>query len=154
MRRFFAAVTAIWCLGLALAVVPVGVAQAGPMVPASPAASKPEPYTSPSVTRHLQPFAAPTCASGHLCAYTVASNVAGSNVYYYFDFYKCYTYNVLYWHSYNTNAQVLDHQTGNVTTTFYGASGNVLQTVKPKSNLQDILLLKGGWDSVYSIRVC
>ena len=154
MRRFLTAAVIACLIGGGLAVVPVGAAEATRDSRAAAAAATPEPYTSPAVTRHVDSGGPTNCPSGYLCAYGVLSNSV-PNRYYYFNFYSCRTYSLRYWLSYGTDdAGVLDHQTGNVTTTLYGASGNVLQTIKPKPFFQTVLLNHGGWDSVYSIKVC
>ena len=90
------------------------------------------------------------CSTGYLCAYLAQ---APNNGWYVFKFYTCQRY---YLNDFvDEIGDVVDDQTGGVTTTYYGASGNVLQTMKPApGQWQFVMNQRGGWDPVYSIEVC
>lgn len=117
-------------------------------------ATAPPPSTSPTVAPVFVGVAFPNqCSSGYLCAF-VAYNYGWAE----FKFYRCGVYNLSYWYDPgpgSSSSFVVDDQTGGVTTTYYGQSGNVLQTMKPNpGNFQYVLNGRGGWNPVYSIRVC
>lgn len=123
-------------------------------------ASIPEPYTSPGITPvWVGSIAASTeCASGYLCAFVPGNANPGG--WWEFKFYNCGVYNLSYWHDPYPGGSsfVVDDQTGGVTTSYYSGSngtGSVLQTMTPQYRaFQDVLPHGGGWNPVYSIRVC
>lgn len=94
------------------------------------------------------------CSSGYLCAFVPTA----PNGWYEFKFYYCQRYYLTNFFddtSAGINSPVIDDQSSGTTTTYYGASGNVLQTMRPSANkFQDVMFNKGGWNPVYSIKVC
>ncbi|MFD3582006.1 hypothetical protein [Streptomyces sp. NPDC058683] len=102
------------------------------------------PTTSPAVsTTHVAPGGTAPCASGNLCAVVWDPTTSDYKVFY---FYTCNRYSLSYWNGGGTYA---DHQTGGVTSYFYGQSGNVLATVTP-----DPATYSFDWTPVWSIRNC
>ncbi len=139
---------------------------AGSLIASSGAyAAIPDPGTSPGVQRiYIGGDAYPAqCSSGYLCAY-VSKNSGDHDGWYEFKFINCGVYNLSYWHDYSIlgDSFVIDDQTGNVTTTYYGGyngTGKVWQTMKPKANQFQDILPQGdgatlGWNPISSIRVC
>ncbi len=86
--------------------------------------------------------------TSHLCAYVY------NDGWYEFNFYYCKRYSLRDFIdlSSNTNASlVMDDQTPGAKTTFYGKTGNVLETVVAPNEFFAVLPGKGGWNPVYSI---
>jgi hypothetical protein len=112
----------------------------------------PPPSTSPVVvpTRNPEMPKSYQCATGYLCAYV------HNGWWYDFNFYYCKLYSLREFVDLSPDTDtslVLDYQTPGTTTTFYGKTGNVLQTVVAPSNFY-VLPGKGGWNPVYSIKIC
>lgn len=118
-------------------------------------AATPAPSTTPSVTRIWRGTSTgpSQCSTGYLCAY-----VPYNGGYYEFKFYYCGVYSLHYWHdpsALTTESFVYDDQTGNPRTVYYGSTGNVLlNMITEPGLLQWVLQAQGGWNPVYSIRVC
>ncbi len=126
-------------------------------------ASTPNPGTSPGVQRTwVTSSGTDQCSSGYLCAYVDPNDGRYGEGWFLFKFVHCGVYNLSYWHDYSivNDSFVIDDQTGNVTTTYYGGyngTGKVWQTMKPKANdFQDVNLrgTPNGWNPISSIRVC
>ncbi|GAA1411347.1 hypothetical protein GCM10009639_62920 [Kitasatospora putterlickiae] len=105
--------------------------------------------TSPGISpwapsRTLAPGAPASCPSGSLC---VAAWDANADAWKVFDLDACNRYYLSYW---NGTGWYVDNQTGSVTSTFYGQTGNTVKSFKP-----DYPTLHGAdWDPVWSIRNC
>ena len=130
--------------------------QAAPVHLTATTATYPAPSTSPSLPVGLigpqikQYF----CDPEYLCAFI---DTAPSG-YYRIEFYRCQRYSLAQFidpSATGTDSVVIDDQSAGTTTVFYGKSGNVLQTMHPiNDEFQSVLLNKGGWNPVYSIKVC
>jgi hypothetical protein len=114
----------------------------------------PKPSTSPSITPIVVFFpSANTCSSGFLCAYVPT---APNGDWWEFKFFHCQRYSLSnFFDDGFDDSLAIDDQTGGVTTTYFGQSGNVRQTMKPAAGrLQHVLPGTGGWDPIFSIQVC
>jgi hypothetical protein len=155
------AAIAVTLLGVAPTAAPQAQA-ATPNLATAPVAltTTPEPTTSPApVSRTWVTFVGPElCSSGYLCAFVQSNDPAKRYTgWWRFKFYKCADYSLNYWHDYDggQSSEIVDAQTGSVTTTLFGSTGNTLQTFKPHPTyIQEVLLNKGGWNPVYKIRSC
>jgi len=154
-----AAVALATTLSIAVMAPSAGAATTTPSSPgvrvhsiAAPAITKPS--TSPSITAvNVVVASTSQCSSGFLCAY-VPTGPGGT--WWEFKFFHCLRYSLSnFFDSGFDESIVIDDQTGGVTTTYFGQSGNVLQTMKPAAGrFQSVLPGRGGWDPVFSIKVC
>ena len=110
----------------------MGVAAVAPGI--SPAAAS---------VRHGSPGDPINCGSGDLCPF-VWDPV--SNDWLVFYLYQCHTYALSNWHGVGG---YVDSQTGDVTSTFYGQSHNVLASFKPSPGEHSY-----DWDPVWYIQNC
>lgn len=127
---------------------PISVASA----PEVTAASPPPPSTSPVVepTWNAEMPKEYNCSTYHLCAYV------HNGWWYEFNFYYCKRYSLSEFVDLSPDTStslVMDYQTPGTKTIFYGKTGNVLETVVAPSEFY-VLPGKGGWNPVYSIKIC
>ncbi|MFI6502157.1 hypothetical protein [Nonomuraea typhae] len=94
-------------------------------------------------TSHGDPGGTWVCESGWLCTIVWDYSVGRWKL---FDLFRCNRYGLSNWEN---TGYFWDLQTGNVLSTFYGQSGNVLRQFRP-----DDLVHDQNWTPVWSIRNC
>ncbi|MFI2711092.1 hypothetical protein ACH495_13285 [Micromonospora sp. NPDC018662] len=124
----------------------------GPAVtlPAAPAAARviraqaAAPTISPAARqiRHVAAGKPATCATGNLCTFVWDPTTSNWEI---FDLYACARYTVSNWLG---AGLYVNAQTGSPTVTFYGQSGNVLNSFTATGTGSQ------NWDKVYSVRNC
>ncbi|MGI5376856.1 hypothetical protein ACQEV2_21925 [Streptomyces sp. CA-251387] len=93
---------------------------------------------------HVAPGGTFNCGSGNLCTEVWDPTTNSWKIYF---LYRCARYSLSNWIG---GGYYYDHQTGGVTSYFYGQSGNVLHSFKPDWPT----LHSYNWDPVWSIRNC
>ena len=149
------ALAAVFAAGPAQAAVPAAhgtsttVTLTAPTAPQGASALRSPAATTPGISPAVSfiwvaPGGTFACDSGNLCP-VVWDPTTGTWKSFYL--YNCNRYYVSYW---NGGGYYVDHQTGNVTSYFYGSGGNQLASFTPDWPT----LHSYNWDPVYSIRNC
>ncbi|MCZ7437228.1 hypothetical protein O7598_12545 [Micromonospora sp. WMMC241] len=119
-------------------------------LPTAPAAARQvrlqavAPTVSPAArqVRHVAAGKPATCASGNLCTFVWDPTTASWKI---FDLFTCARYSLANWHG---AGFYVNSQTGGPTVTFYGQTGNVVNSFTGTGTGSQ------NWDPVWSIRNC